>query len=39
MAKEFDYQRPATLEEATAILVAHPGETTRILAGGTDLVA
>ncbi|NNL13579.1 MAG: xanthine dehydrogenase family protein subunit M, partial [Acidimicrobiia bacterium] len=39
IAKEFDYQRPATLEEATAILVAHPGETTRILAGGTDLVA
>ena len=39
IAKEFEYQRPATLGEATAILAAHPGSTTRILAGGTDLVA
>ena len=39
IAKEFDYLRPATLTEATGILAAHPGPTTRVLAGGTDLVA
>jgi carbon-monoxide dehydrogenase medium subunit len=39
IAKEFDYLRPATLAEATGILAAHPGPATRVLAGGTDLVA
>lgn len=39
IAKEFEYRRPATLGEATAILADHPASTTRILAGGTDLVA
>ncbi|MDJ0663325.1 MAG: xanthine dehydrogenase family protein subunit M [Acidimicrobiia bacterium] len=38
IAKEFDYQRPTTLEEATQILAGHPGSA-RVLAGGTDLVA
>lgn len=38
IAKEFEYQRPATLAEATQILGAHPGSA-RVLAGGTDLVA
>jgi carbon-monoxide dehydrogenase medium subunit len=38
IAKEFEYQRPATLAEATRILAEHPGSV-RVLAGGTDLVA
>jgi CO/xanthine dehydrogenase FAD-binding subunit len=38
IAKEFDYQRPTTLEEATRLLASHPGSA-RVLAGGTDLVA
>jgi len=38
IAKEFEYRRPKTLEEATQILVDHPGSV-RVLAGGTDLVA
>jgi carbon-monoxide dehydrogenase medium subunit len=38
IAKEFEYRRPTTLEEATQILVDHPGSV-RVLAGGTDLVA
>lgn len=38
IAAEFDYVRPATLEEAVEILAAHSGEA-RLLAGGTDLVA
>ena len=38
IAKEFTYQRPSTLAEATEILAGHPG-TARVLAGGTDLVA
>lgn len=38
IAQEFDYQRPATLEEAVGILAAHSGEA-RVLAGGTDLIA
>ena len=38
IAKEFEYQRPATLAEATQILAGHPGSA-RVLAGGTDLVA
>lgn len=38
IAQEFEYQRPATIEEATRILADHPGEV-RVLAGGTDLVA
>ncbi len=38
IANEFDYQRPATLAEATEILANHSGSV-RILAGGTDLVA
>ena len=38
IAKEFEYQRPATLAEATGILASHPGSV-RVLAGGTDLVA
>lgn len=38
IAKEFEYQRPKTLAEATGILASHPGSV-RVLAGGTDLVA
>lgn len=38
IAKEFEYERPSTLEEATRILANHPGSA-RVLAGGTDLVA
>ena len=38
IAKEFEYQRPATLTEATRILAEHPGSVL-VLAGGTDLVA
>ncbi len=38
IAKEFEYQRPSTLEEATQILAGYPGSA-RVLAGGTDLVA
>jgi CO/xanthine dehydrogenase FAD-binding subunit len=38
IAKEFQYLRPTTLEEATRILADHAGSA-RILAGGTDLVA
>jgi len=38
IANEFDYRRPATLAEATALLANHSGSV-RILAGGTDLVA
>ncbi len=38
IAKEFEYRRPTTLEEATQILAGHPGSA-RVLAGGTDLVA
>ncbi|MFO7547320.1 MAG: xanthine dehydrogenase family protein subunit M [Acidimicrobiia bacterium] len=38
IAHDFDYRRPATLAEATALLEEHPG-TARLLAGGTDLVA
>jgi carbon-monoxide dehydrogenase medium subunit len=38
IAKEFEYQRPATLGEATRILAGHPGSA-RVLAGGTDLIA
>lgn len=38
IAKEFSYERPATLAEATRILASHPGSA-RVLAGGTDLVA
>lgn len=38
IAKEFEYRRPKTLEEATQILEGHPGSV-RVLAGGTDLVA
>jgi CO/xanthine dehydrogenase FAD-binding subunit len=38
IAHDFDYRRPATLAEATALLQEHRG-TARLLAGGTDLVA
>ena len=38
IAKEFEYQRPTTLEEATQILARHVGSV-KVLAGGTDLVA
>lgn len=38
IANEFDYQRPATLAEATEILANYSGSV-HILAGGTDLVA
>jgi len=38
IAKEFEYQRPSTIEEAAQILAGHPGSA-RVLAGGTDLVA
>ncbi len=38
IAKEFDYQRPSTLEEATRLLAGHPGPAW-VLAGGTDLIA
>lgn len=38
IAKEFSYERPATLAEAARILASHPGSA-RVLAGGTDLVA
>ncbi|MEA1902295.1 MAG: xanthine dehydrogenase family protein subunit M [Actinomycetota bacterium] len=37
IAHEFDYLRPATLEEAVEILAKHSGNV-RVLAGGTDLV-
>jgi xanthine dehydrogenase FAD-binding subunit len=33
----FDYTAPASLAEATALLASNPG-TTRVLAGGTDLI-
>jgi carbon-monoxide dehydrogenase medium subunit len=38
IAHEFEYRRPATLEEATRYLAEHAGSV-RVLAGGTDLVA
>ena len=38
IAKEFEYQRPSTLEEATQLLAGHSGPAW-VLAGGTDLVA
>ena len=38
IAHEFDYRRPASLEEAIGIMSEHPGSA-QILAGGTDLVA
>jgi CO/xanthine dehydrogenase FAD-binding subunit len=38
IAKEFSYERPATLAEAARILAGHPGSA-RVLAGGTDLIA
>lgn len=38
IAQVFDYQRPATLDEAAQMLAAHGGDV-RVLAGGTDLVA
>ena len=38
IAHEFDYRRPASLEEAIGILSEYPGSA-RLLAGGTDLVA
>ncbi len=38
IAKEFSYERPATLTEAARILAGHPGSA-RVLAGGTDLIA
>lgn len=38
IAKEFSYERPATLTEAALILAGHPGSA-RVLAGGTDLIA
>ncbi|MGZ5382462.1 MAG: FAD binding domain-containing protein [Acidimicrobiia bacterium] len=38
IAQVFDYQRPATLDEAAQMLAAH-GRDVRVLAGGTDLVA
>jgi len=38
IAHEFDYRRPASLEEAIGILTEYPGSA-RLLAGGTDLVA
>jgi carbon-monoxide dehydrogenase medium subunit len=38
IAQVFDYQRPATLDEAVRLLADSAGEV-RVLAGGTDLVA
>lgn len=38
IAHEFEYVKPATLEDAVAIL-AERGEGARVLAGGTDVVA
>jgi len=38
IAHEFDYRRPASLEEAIGILSEYPGSA-QLLAGGTDLVA
>ena len=38
IAHEFDYRRPASLEEAIGFLSEYPGSA-RLLAGGTDLVA
>ena len=38
IAHEFDYRRPASLDEAIVILSEYPGSV-QILAGGTDLVA
>ena len=38
IAHEFDYRRPASLEEAIGILAEYPGSAW-LLAGGTDLVA
>lgn len=37
IAHEFEYERPATLDEAVALL-AERGGSARVLAGGTDLV-
>ncbi|CAN5869352.1 xanthine dehydrogenase family protein subunit M [soil metagenome] len=34
---EFEYHRPRTLQEAAALLAAHPGRA-RLIAGGTDLM-
>jgi 4-hydroxybenzoyl-CoA reductase subunit beta len=34
---EFTYHRPSTLQEAAALLAAHPGRA-RLIAGGTDLM-
>jgi 4-hydroxybenzoyl-CoA reductase subunit beta len=34
---EYEYHRPRTLEEAAALLAAHPGRA-RLIAGGTDLM-
>ena len=38
IAHEFDYRRPASLEEAIGIISEYSGSV-QILAGGTDLVA
>ena len=38
IAREFEYARPTTLEEAVRLLADHPGDA-RVLCGGTDLVA
>ncbi len=38
IAHEFDYVKPASLDEAIAVLAEH-GEGARVLAGGTDVVA
>lgn len=38
IAREFDYRRPASLDEAIGILSQYPGSA-QILAGGTDLIA
>ena len=38
IAHEFDYRRPASLDEAIAILSEYAGSV-QVLAGGTDLVA
>ncbi len=38
IAKDFEYHRPTTLQEASQLLADHPG-TARVLAGGTDLIA
>ena len=37
IAGDFDYVKPATIEEATVLLVKH-GSGARVLAGGTDLI-